>query len=71
MRVYRKLDSNKIVVSKEIILLMYKLVLKLLIARKFHKKDLIDVEQAFKIAKKVEQGENFLKDEMEENPKKK
>ncbi len=71
MRVYRKFDPNKTEILKRIILLMYKSVLKLSIARKLHKKDPIDVEQAFKIAKRVEQGENFLKNEIEESSKKK
>src|SRR6266498_3635952 len=50
---------------------MYKQALKLSIARKLHEKDPDDIEQAFKIAKRVEREENFLKDEIEENPKKK
>src|SRR6266498_5886514 len=50
---------------------MYKQALKLSIAQKLHEKDPDDIEQAFKIAKRVERGENFLKDEIEENPKKK
>ena len=45
--------------------------MKLLIARKLHEKDPDNIKQAFKIAKKVERRENFLKDEIEENPKKK
>jgi len=50
---------------------MYKQALKLTIAWKLHEKDPADIKQAFKIAKKVERGENFLKDEIEENFKKK
>ncbi len=50
---------------------MYKQALKLSIAWKLHKKDPDDIEQAFKIAKRVERKENFLKDENEENPRKK
>src|SRR6266542_1586899 len=71
MRVYRKLDLNKNQISNRIILPMYKQALKLSIARKLHEKDLANIEQAFKIAKSVERGENFLKDEIEESPKKK
>src|SRR6266498_2801381 len=71
MRVNRKLDPNKTQILNGIILPMYKQVLKLSIARKLHEKDLADIEQAFKIAKRVERGENFLKDEIEESPKKK
>src|SRR6266545_4024956 len=71
MRVYRKLDSDKTQIPNGIILPMYKQVLKLSIARKLHEKDPADIEQAFKIAKRVERGENFLKDEIEESPKKK
>ncbi len=41
------------------------------IARKLHEKDPADIEQAFKIAKRVERGENFLKDEIKKSPKKK
>ena len=50
---------------------MYKQILKLSIAQKLHEKDPDDIEQAFKIAKRVERGENFLKDKIKENPKKK
>ncbi len=50
---------------------MYKQALKLSIARKLYEKDPNDIEQAFKIAKRVERRENFLKDEIEENFKKK
>ena len=50
---------------------MYKQVLKLSIVRKLHEKDPDDIEQAFKIAKRVERGKNFLKNEIEENSKKK
>jgi len=50
---------------------MYKQALKLSIARKLYEKDPDDIEQAFKIAKRVEREENFLKDEIEENSKKK
>ncbi len=71
MWVYRKLDPNKNQISNGIILPMYKQALKLSIARKLHEKDPDDIEQAFKIAKRVERGKNFLKDEIEENPKKK
>src|SRR6266511_3181002 len=71
MRVYRKLDPNKTQIPNGIILPMYKQALKLSIAWKLHEKDPDDIEQAFKIDKKVERGENFLKDEIEENPKKK
>src|SRR6266498_3436901 len=71
MRVYRKLDLNKTQIPKGIILPMYKQALKLSIARKLHEKDPANIEQAFKIAKSVERGENFLKDETEESPKKK
>ena len=71
MRVYRKLDLNKNQILNGIILPMYKQALKLSIAWKLHEKDPDDIEQAFKIAKRVERGENFLKDEIEENPKKK
>src|SRR6266511_5747145 len=71
MRVYRKLDPNKTQIPNGIILPMYKQALKLSIARKLHEKDPADIEQAFKIAKRVERGENFLKDEIEESPKKK
>ncbi len=71
MRVYRKLNPNKTQIPNGIILPMYKQALKLSIARKLHEKDPDDIEQAFKIAKRVERGENFLKDEIEENPKKK
>src|SRR6266540_475869 len=71
MRVYRKLDPNKNQIPNGIILPMYKQALKLSIAWKLHEKDPDDIEQAFKIAKRVERGENFLKDEIEENPKKK
>ncbi len=71
MRVYRKLDPDKTQIPNGIILPMYKQALKLSIARKLHEKDPDDIEQAFKIAKRVEKGENFLKDEIEENPKKK
>ena len=63
MRVYRKLNPNKNQILNGIILLIYKQALKLSIARKLHEKDLIDIEQAFKIAKRVERRENFLKDE--------
>ncbi len=45
--------------------------MKLSITQKLHEKDPDDIEQAFKIAKRVEREENFLKDEIEENPKKK
>ena len=71
MRVYRKLDPNKTQIPNGIILPMYKQVLKLSIAQKLHEKDSDDIEQAFKITKRVERGENFLKDEIEENSKKK
>ncbi len=71
MRVYRKLDPNKTQIPNEIILPMYKQALKLSFARKLHEKDPDDIEQAFKIAKRVEREENFLKDEIKENPKKK
>ena len=71
MRVYRKLDPNKTQIPNGIILPIYKQALKLLIARKLHEKDPDDIEQAFKIAKRVERGENFLKDEIKENLKKK
>src|SRR6266498_1772394 len=71
MKVYRKLDLNKTQISNEIILPIYKQALKLTIARKLHEKDPADIEQAFKIAKRVERGENFLKDEIEESSKKK
>ncbi len=71
MRVYKKLDLNKIQIPNRIILPIYKQALKLSIAWKLHEKDPDDIEQAFKIAKKVERGENFLKDEIEENLKKK
>src|SRR6266498_5916578 len=71
MRVYRKLDPNKTQIPNEIILSMYKQVLKLSIAWKLHEKDPDDIKQAFKITKRVERGENFLKDEIEETPKKK
>src|SRR6266540_6003618 len=71
MRVYRKLDLDKTQIPNRIILPMYKQALKLTIAQKLHEKDLADIEQAFKIAKRVERGENFLKDEIEESPKKK
>src|SRR6266542_413388 len=71
MQVYRKLDPNKTQIPNGIILPMYKQVLKLSIAQKLHEKDSDDIEQAFKITKRVERGENFLKDENEENPKKK
>ncbi len=71
MRVYRKLDPNKTQIPNGIILLMYKQALKLSIARKLHEKDPDNIEQAFKIVKRVERGENFLKDEIEENLKKK
>src|SRR6266496_3258913 len=71
MRVYRKLDLDKTQILNGIILLMYKQALKLSIARKLHEKDPANIEQAFKIAKSVERGENFLKDETEESPKKK
>src|SRR6266498_3333595 len=60
MRVYRKLDPNKTQIPNGIILPMYKQALKLSIARKLHEKDPADIEQAFKIAKRVERGENFL-----------
>src|SRR6266545_5937350 len=62
MRVYRKLDLNKNQILNGIILPMYKQALKLSIARKLHEKDPDDIEQAFKITKRVERGENFLKD---------
>src|SRR6266498_5303124 len=71
MRVYRKLDPDKTQIPNGIILPMYKQALKLTIARKLHEKDPADIEQAFKIAKRVERRENFLKDEIEESPKKK
>src|SRR6266498_1633256 len=71
MRVYRKLDLDKTQILNRIILPMYKQALKLTITRKLHEKDSADIEQAFKIAKRVERGENFLKDEIEESPKKK
>src|SRR6266511_982385 len=71
MRVYRKFDPNKTQIPNGIILLMYKQALKLSIAWKLYEKDPDDIEQAFKIAKRIEKGENFLKNEIEENPKKK
>src|SRR6266511_3589086 len=71
MRVYKKLDPNKNQIPKGIILPMYKQALKLSIARKLYEKDPANIEQAFKIAKSIERGENFLKDETEESPKKK
>src|SRR6266536_1569427 len=71
MRVYRKLNPDKTQIKNRIILPMYKKALKLSITRKLHEKDPDDIEQAFKIAKRVERGENFLKDEIEENLKKK
>ena len=71
MRVYRKLDLNKTQIPNGIILPMYKQALKLTIAWKLHEKDPADIEQAFKIAKRVKRGKNFLKDEIEESPKKK
>src|SRR6266542_6805456 len=71
MRVYRKLDPNKTQISNGIIVPIYKQALKLSIARKLHKTDPDDIKQAFKIAKRVERGENFLKDEIKENLKKK
>ena len=71
MWVYRKLDPNKTQIPNGIILLMYKQALKLSIARKLYEKDPDDIEQAFKIAKRVERKENFLKDKIKENPKKK
>src|SRR6266511_3335363 len=71
MRVYRKLDPNKNQIPNGIILPMYKQALKLSIARKLYEKDPANIEQAFKIAKSIERGENFLKDETEESPKKK
>src|SRR6266498_249108 len=71
MRVYRKLDPNKTQIPNEIILSIYKQALKLSIARKLYEKDPDDIEQAFKIAKRVERGENFLKNEIKENSKKK
>src|SRR6266498_6015956 len=71
MRVYRKLDPDKTQILNSIILPMYKQALKLIIARKLHEKDPADIEQAFKIAKRVEREENFLKDEIEESLKKK
>ncbi len=64
MQVYRKLDPNKTQIPNGIILSMYKQALKLSIAQKLHEKDPDDIEQAFKIAKRVERGENFLKDEI-------
>ena len=45
--------------------------MKLSITRKLHEKDSDNIEQAFKIAKRVKRGENFLKDEIEENPERK
>jgi len=54
MRVYRKLDPKKTEIPKEIILPMYKQTLKLSIAQKLHEKDPDDIEQAFKITKRVE-----------------
>ncbi len=54
MRIYRKLDPNKNQIPNGIILPMYKQALKLSITRKLHEKDPTDIEQAFKIAKKVE-----------------
>src|SRR6266542_764302 len=71
MQVYRKLDLNKTQILNGIILPIYKQALKLSIAWKLYEKDPDDIEQAFKIAKRVERGENFLKDENEENPRKK
>ena len=71
MRVYRKLDLDKTQILNGIILLMYKQALKLSIAQKLHEKDPANIEQAFKIAKRVERGENFLKDEIKESSKKK
>ncbi len=71
MRIYKKYDSNKTEILKRIILQMYKWALKLSIAKKLHKKDPTDIEQAFKITKKIKREENFLNDKMEKNPKKK
>src|SRR6266540_3386249 len=71
MRVYRKLDPDKNQISNRIILLIYKQALKLSIARKLYEKNPNDIEQAFKIAKRVKWEENFLKDEIEKNLKKK
>ncbi len=71
IRVYKKINLNKTKILKEIILPMYKQALKLSIAQKLYEKDSVDVEQTFKIAKRVEWEENFLKNEMEENSKKK
>src|SRR6266498_400379 len=71
MRVYRKLDPDKTQIPNGIILPMYKQALKLSIAQKLHEKDPADIEQTFKIAKRVKRGENFLKDEIEESSKKK
>ena len=71
MRVYRKLDLDKTQIPNGIILPIYKQALKLSIAQKLYEKDPDDIEQAFKIAKRVERGENFLKDEIKENPRKK
>ena len=71
MQVYRKLDLNKNQIPNGILLSMYKQVLKLSIAWKLHEKDPDDIEQAFKIAKRIKRGENFLKDKIKENPKKK
>ena len=69
MRVYRKLDPNKNQIPNGIILPIYKQALKLSIAQKLYEKDPDNIEQAFKIAKRVEKGENFLKDEIEETLK--
>jgi len=54
IRVYKKINLNKTKILKEIILPMYKQALKLSIAQKLYEKDSVDVEQTFKIAKRVE-----------------
>ncbi len=54
MRVYRKLDPDKNQISNRIILLIYKQALKLSIARKLYEKNPDNIEQAFKITKRVE-----------------
>ncbi len=71
MRVYKKFNSNKNQILNRIILLIYKQALKLSIVRKLYEKNPNDIEQAFKIAKRVKWEENFLKDEIKENSKKK
>ena len=71
MRVYKKFNSNKNQILNRIILLIYKQALKLSIIWKLYKKNSNNIEQAFKIAKRVKWEENFLKDEIKENSKKK